>query len=55
MDTRDFHRHLYRLAEMPPSLATAAVWSGPYSSPLAGEAGLNASRLWVRLCLHQPA
>ena len=48
VDTRDFHRHLYHLAELPPSLASAVSWAGAFSAPLTGETGVDASRLWVR-------
>lgn len=47
MDTRDFHGHLYRLAELAPSVTVAGSWSGG-SSLLTGAAGVDASKLWVR-------
>lgn len=46
VDTRDFHGHLYRLAELPPSVAAAGGWSGA-GTLLTGQAGVDASKLWV--------
>lgn len=43
LDTRDFHRHLYRLAAATPSLSSA--WS---HGSTAAEGSLAASTLWVR-------
>ena len=51
MDTRDFHRHLYGLAEVPPTVAQSVSWGQSRSQVVAGEAGLQASVLWVRSSL----
>jgi hypothetical protein len=48
VDTRDFHRHLYQLAEVPPSVASSVSWAHSRNQMVAGDAGLQASTLWVR-------